>query len=88
MSNRTELDKAAANVIDSLKKFDDYSNAEIAIIGGLAVWNYFPNGRSTEVLNGNILTANIKLIWLHRVLTSFSTSATRNRKSNKSSWLF
>jgi hypothetical protein len=44
-----DLEKAAAEVISILKGMKDFSNSKIAVIGGLALWKYVPNGRTTEV---------------------------------------
>ena len=49
MPSRTQLETAAAGVIRILKGIGEYSNARIAIIGGLALWRYIPTGRTTEV---------------------------------------
>ncbi|KAI9652038.1 MAG: hypothetical protein M1829_001975 [Trizodia sp. TS-e1964] len=44
----SELNNAAANVISILKSIPEYSSARVAVIGGLAVWNYLQRGRTTE----------------------------------------
>jgi hypothetical protein len=31
------------------------SNAKVAVIGGLALWNYVQNGRTTEVIHYAVL---------------------------------
>ena len=48
---RLQLERAAADVISILKGISEYSNAKIAVIGGLALWKYLPSGRTTEVLD-------------------------------------
>ena len=50
MPTRSQLETAAADVIGILKGISEYSDARIAIIGGLALWKYIPRGRTTEVL--------------------------------------
>lgn len=50
MVSLDELETAAADVIRILKGISEYSNARVAIIGGLALWRYIPTGRTTEVL--------------------------------------
>jgi hypothetical protein len=49
MSSRTQLERAAANVIGILKSINEYSNSRVAVIGGLALWNYVRDGRTTQV---------------------------------------
>lgn len=49
MSSRQELEAAAADVIKILKGIDEFKEASIAVIGGLALWKYIPYGRTTEV---------------------------------------
>ncbi len=39
-----------------LKGISEYSNARIAVIGGLALWKYIPTGRTTEVFDSHILS--------------------------------
>ncbi|MCJ1401157.1 hypothetical protein MMC11_004369 [Xylographa trunciseda] len=51
MPTQTQLETAAADVIRILKGISEYSNARIAIIGGLALWKYIPAGRTTEDVN-------------------------------------
>ena len=55
MPTRTQLEAAASDVIHILKGINEYSNARIAVIGGLALWKYIPTGRTTEVFNFHIL---------------------------------
>lgn len=49
MPDLLALQQAAADVIQILKRIEVYSNAKVAVIGGLALWTYLPEGRSTEV---------------------------------------
>lgn len=44
-----EVQDAARDVIRIMKTVPSLSRAQIAVIGGMAVWNYIPKGRSTEV---------------------------------------
>jgi len=55
MLTRSELNRAAAEVISILNGITDYSNAKVAVIGGLALWNYVQNGRATEVIDYAVL---------------------------------
>lgn len=68
MPPRTQLETAAADVITLLKGIREYSNARIAVIGGLALWKYIPGGRTTEVF------ANLSgLVLLSMMLNSLSS---------------
>ena len=49
MASLQFLHSAAAEVIGYLKKISEYSDVRVAVIGGLAVWNYIPKGRTTQV---------------------------------------
>lgn len=49
MPTLVELNRAASEVISLLKSTGEYSNCKIAVIGGLALWNYIQDGRTTEV---------------------------------------
>ena len=44
-----ELEESAQAVIGYLKTFSEYSNVRVSIIGGMALWKYFPHGRTTTV---------------------------------------
>ncbi|CRG92854.1 hypothetical protein PISL3812_09925 [Talaromyces islandicus] len=44
----TELEAAASSVIRILKTMPEFSNAKIAIIGGLGLWKYIRSYRTTE----------------------------------------
>jgi hypothetical protein len=55
MPTLAELNRAASEVIIILKGITDYSNARVAVIGGLALWNYVQNGRTTEVIDYAVL---------------------------------
>jgi hypothetical protein len=46
MPSRPQLETVAADVIRILKGMPEYSDARIAIIGGLALWKYIPTGRN------------------------------------------
>lgn len=48
MPSLQELEGAAADVISILKGVDEFKEASIAVIGGLALWKYIPSGRTTE----------------------------------------
>jgi hypothetical protein len=50
MTSISTLERAAADVISILKGIDEFSNARIAVIGGMALRKYLPNGRTTDVL--------------------------------------
>ncbi|KAF6807449.1 hypothetical protein CSOJ01_08178 [Colletotrichum sojae] len=43
-----ELESAAVQVIIVLKGMSEFSQARIAVIGGLALWKYMPQGGTTE----------------------------------------
>lgn len=45
----SELEVAAGAVIAILKTMPEFSNAKIAVIGGLGLWNYLRGYRTTEV---------------------------------------
>jgi len=49
MDARVRLERAAADVIVILKGIAEYSEASIAVIGGLALWKYIQGGRGTQV---------------------------------------
>lgn len=49
MAPQSVLEKAAFDVISNLKQITEFSNAKIAVIGGMALRNYFPNARNTDV---------------------------------------
>ncbi|RJE26184.1 hypothetical protein PHISCL_01432 [Aspergillus sclerotialis] len=44
-----QLRNGASEVIRKLKRIPEFKSAKITIIGGLAVWNYLPNHRDTQV---------------------------------------
>lgn len=44
-----ELEAAAGAVIGILKNMPEFSNAKIAVIGGLGLWKYLRGYRTTEV---------------------------------------
>ncbi|EEQ31512.1 hypothetical protein McanMca71_006180 [Microsporum canis] len=43
-----ELEDTARTAISYLKQNQEFSNAKIALIGGVALWKHLPGGRSTE----------------------------------------
>ena len=49
MPSFTELEAAAGAVIRILKTIPEFSSSRIAIIGGLGLWRYIRNYRTTEV---------------------------------------
>lgn len=51
MPSLIDLETGAIDAINILKGISKFSNASVAVIGGLAIWNYFPAGRSTQVLS-------------------------------------
>ncbi|CZT53421.1 uncharacterized protein RSE6_14971 [Rhynchosporium secalis] len=48
MPTLAKLNSAASEVIIILKGIPEYSNARVAVISGLALWNYLQNGRTTK----------------------------------------
>ncbi|RMD39644.1 hypothetical protein DV735_g5480, partial [Chaetothyriales sp. CBS 134920] len=48
MSSQEELEAIASRVISILKTINEYKDARVVIIGGLAVWKYPPDGRTTK----------------------------------------
>lgn len=46
----SRLEAAAHDVIHIMKRIPEFADQKIAVIGGMAIWKYLPNGRSTEVL--------------------------------------
>ena len=44
-----ELEETVGALIGYLKAIPDYANTRFAIIGGMALWRYIPNGRGTKV---------------------------------------
>lgn len=49
MPSFTELEAAASAVIRILKTIPEFSSSRIAIIGGLGLWRYIRNYRTTVV---------------------------------------
>ena len=45
----SELEAAAGAVIEILKTMPEFSNAKIAVIGGLGLWKYLRDYRTSEV---------------------------------------
>ncbi|KAF2241341.1 hypothetical protein BU26DRAFT_440823 [Trematosphaeria pertusa] len=64
MPSLNELESAAAQVIAILKSISEFSDASVAVIGGLALWKYIPNGRTTEdvdfIININSAPKGVK----------------------------
>ncbi|GAB1312204.1 hypothetical protein MFIFM68171_02414 [Madurella fahalii] len=48
MVTLAQLEQAAADVVNIMKSITEYSEASIAVIGGLAVWKYIQDGRTTQ----------------------------------------
>lgn len=48
MSTLAQLDQAAKDVVGEMKKIKEYADAKVAVIGGLALWNYIKSGRTTK----------------------------------------
>jgi len=46
--SRNELESAASDVIQILKSVPDFASARVAVFGGLALWKYVPEGRTTD----------------------------------------
>lgn len=55
MPSLNELETAGADVINILKGINKFSNARVAVIGGLALWKHIPTYRATQVLSSDIL---------------------------------
>lgn len=49
MNTLADLNEAAKVVLQCLKGLPDQADVKIALIGGLALWNYLPQYRSTTV---------------------------------------
>ncbi|KAI1107112.1 hypothetical protein F4804DRAFT_241644 [Jackrogersella minutella] len=46
-----ELEQAACDVIKNVKEIQDLRHARLSVIGGLALWHYLPEYRSTDNIN-------------------------------------
>ncbi|KAI1093210.1 hypothetical protein F5B19DRAFT_167741 [Rostrohypoxylon terebratum] len=46
-----QLEHAASDVIKNVKDIQDLKHARLSVIGGLAVWHYLPDYRSTDNIN-------------------------------------
>jgi hypothetical protein len=44
-----ELESVARSVIEVVKQIPEARSAKLAVIGGLALWHYLPEGRPTDV---------------------------------------
>jgi hypothetical protein len=50
-----ELEAAAGAVIEILKTIPEFSNSRIVVIGGLGLWRYIRNYRTTEVRSQELI---------------------------------
>jgi len=53
MVSHETLERAAIEVIQILKNIDEFSSAQIAVLGGMAIWKYLPFNRTTNVLRSH-----------------------------------
>ncbi|KAI2473250.1 hypothetical protein F4781DRAFT_427663 [Annulohypoxylon bovei var. microspora] len=51
MARFQELERAACDVIQNVKEIQDLRHARLSVIGGLALWHYLPEYRSTDNVN-------------------------------------
>ncbi|KAI1140415.1 hypothetical protein F5Y05DRAFT_411471 [Hypoxylon sp. FL0543] len=51
MAQFQELERAACDVIQHVKEIQDLRHARLAVIGGLALWHYLPEYRTTDNVN-------------------------------------
>ncbi|KAI1454517.1 hypothetical protein F4805DRAFT_477576 [Annulohypoxylon moriforme] len=51
MARFQELERAACDVIQNVKEIQDLRHARLSVIGGLALWHYLPEYRSTDNIN-------------------------------------
>ncbi|KAI1418678.1 hypothetical protein F5Y13DRAFT_196449 [Hypoxylon sp. FL1857] len=51
MAQFQELERAACDVIHNVKQIQDLRHARLSVIGGLALWHYLPEYRSTDNVN-------------------------------------
>ncbi|KAI1389794.1 uncharacterized protein F4822DRAFT_213976 [Hypoxylon trugodes] len=51
MARLQELERAARDVIQNVKQIQDLRHARLSVIGGLALWHYLPEYRSTDNIN-------------------------------------
>ncbi|KAG9231711.1 hypothetical protein BJ875DRAFT_506491 [Amylocarpus encephaloides] len=61
---RQQLEIAASDVIQILKGIPEFAACKVAVIGGLALWNYMPAHRATEdvdfIINIDSAPASVK----------------------------
>ena len=82
--NRPELETAATGVIRILQGIREFSDARIAVIGGLALWNYHPTGRSTSVVKLHMFRSQSAINKTSRMWISSLASAVHLMVSRKS----
>lgn len=46
---QAELERAASDVIRYMKTLPELADSRVAVFGGLALWKYIPDGRTTDV---------------------------------------
>ncbi|KAI0386615.1 hypothetical protein F5Y04DRAFT_288540 [Hypomontagnella monticulosa] len=51
MARLQELERAACDVIQNVKQIQELRHARLSVIGGLALWHYLPEYRSTDNIN-------------------------------------
>ncbi|KAI1763994.1 hypothetical protein GGR53DRAFT_466853 [Hypoxylon sp. FL1150] len=51
MAQLQELERATCDVLQNVKEIHELRNAKLSVIGGLAVWHYLPEYRSTDNIN-------------------------------------
>ncbi|OTA70263.1 hypothetical protein K449DRAFT_380304 [Hypoxylon sp. EC38] len=51
MAQFQELERAACDVIENVKHIQDLRHTRLSVIGGLALWHYLPEYRSTDNVN-------------------------------------
>lgn len=52
-----QLEHAASDVIQNVKEIQDLKHARLSVIGGLALWHYLPEYRSTDVSQSIVITS-------------------------------
>lgn len=71
MARFHELERAASDVIQNVKQIQELRHARLSVIGGLALWHYLPEYRSTDVRKLGVKIFNgLELIVLCRTSTS------------------
>ncbi|KAL7622974.1 hypothetical protein AAE478_006653 [Parahypoxylon ruwenzoriense] len=51
MATFNELERAAWDVIQKVKQIQEFRHTKLSVIGGLALWHYLPEYRSTDNIN-------------------------------------